>query len=304
VEWLEVSVTVDGEAAEAVADFLRPFAYGEGVVLEQLGDNSSPDPEALFAEMTARIYLPGDADSPGLRRRIQEGLYHMGRLYPIPEPVFRRLADEDWATSWREQFRPFRIGHRMWISPSWLTEDLPADDSLVLVLDPGMAFGTGTHPTTRLCLQALEETLSPGLAVLDVGTGSGILAIGAARLGAARVLALDVDGVAARTALGNAALNGVGGHIDVFHGSLNAVGTSRWDIVLVNILAPIIIELLDHQHLMDYVGVNGHLILSGIIETQEADVRGALERNGGVMETVQREGDWVCLVATWKSKTP
>ena len=175
--WLEVSVITDGEGAEAVAEMLRPFAHHDGVVLEQLGDEADPNPDALETAVTVKIYIPEDQDNPDLRRRIEEVLYHMGRLYPIPPPTFRQLAEEDWANAWKVHYHPFRIGDKIWIQPSWLEQEtatptsvsagVPGKDGIqsgdvILTLDPGMAFGTGLHPTTQMCLLALESWCSRG----------------------------------------------------------------------------------------------------------------------------------------------
>ena len=176
--WLEISVQTDGEGAEAVAEMLRPFAYQESVVLEQRGDETNLDPEALEPGVAVKIYVPEDDDTPELRRHIEEVLYHLGRLYPLPPPVFRELRDEDWANAWKEHYRPFRLGRRLRIRPTWLAgepDDDARPDDVTLVLDPGMAFGTGLHPTTQSCLRALEDLVQPGMTVLDAGTGSGIL---------------------------------------------------------------------------------------------------------------------------------
>ncbi|MCA9961867.1 MAG: 50S ribosomal protein L11 methyltransferase, partial [Anaerolineales bacterium] len=243
--WLEVSVITDGEAAEAVAEVLRPFAYQEGVVLEQLGDMENLDPNALEPNVTVKIYLPEDRDTPALRQRLEEILYHMGRLYPIPPPTFRKLQEEDWANAWKAHYHPFRIGRRIWIQPSWLNADeqelANADlqpDDVVLTLDPGMAFGTGTHPTTQMCLQALEDIVQPGMSVLDVGTGSGILAIAAGKLGAAKLWGMDTDDVAVKTAVSNAQQNNIH-HFHAWQGTLATVNERDWDVVVVNILAPV-----------------------------------------------------------------
>ena len=295
--WLEVSVATDGEGAEAVAEALRPFAYNDGVVLEQLGAADDPDPEALEPAVTVKIYVPADEDTPALRRRLEETLYHLGRLYPLPPPQFRELADEDWANAWKDHYHPFRVGSRIRIQPSWV-EAVATDrqpDDVALTLDPGMAFGTGLHPTTQMCLQALERWVRPGMRVLDVGTGSGILAIAAARLGATRLLAIDTDALAVKTAVANAALNGVADRLDVQQGTLDSVGEKGWDVVVVNILAPVIESLLRHDRLLDYVAGEGALILSGIIEEQVAGVRAAVTEAEGRVVQEDSVRDWVTL---------
>jgi ribosomal protein L11 methyltransferase len=302
--WLEVSVITDGEGAEAVAEALRPFAYNDGVVLEQLGDESNPAHDALETAVTVKIYLPEAEDTPALRQRLEEILYHMGRLYPIPPPTFRQLKEEDWANAWKAHYHPFRIGRKVWIQPSWIENGSVADngdfaqgDDVVLVLDPGMAFGTGLHPTTQMCLQALEQTVQPGNSVLDVGTGSGILAIAAVKLGAGQVRAFDTDILAVETTQSNAAQNGID-RMNVHQGILTDVPVTSWGIVVVNILAHVIVSLLDNDRLLDYVAPAGKLILSGIIEEQLGVVTTAVSQAGGhIVEKIQVR-DWVCLIVS------
>ena len=305
--WLEVSVKTDGEGAEAVAEMLRPFAYQESVVLEQLGDETTADPDALEPFVTVKIYVPEDDDSPVLRRRIAEILYHLSRLYPLPEPVFRELADEDWANAWKEHYRPFRLGRRLVIWPAWLDRESAVDarsDDIVLTHDPGMAFGTGLHPTTQGCLQALEQIVRPGMSVLDAGTGSGILAIAAVKLGASTVAAFDTDALAVRATQDNAARNTIGDGINVWRGELDSVtaqtGRAQWDVVVANILAPVIIGLLTDKGLLNLVAPGGQLVLSGIIEEQAPDVAAALTAVGGQVEQTITAGDWVTLIAGYR----
>lgn len=294
--WLEVSVVTDGEAAEAVAEALRPFAHNDGVVLEQQGDETTPAPDSLEPAVTVKIYVPEPEDTPALRQRIEEILYHLNRLYPVPPPSFRKLQEEDWANAWKTHYRPFRIGNRVWIRPSWQTAESDPDlrrDDVVLTLDPGMAFGTGLHPTTQMCMQQIEQLVHPGMAVLDVGTGSGILAILAAKLAAARVLGVDTDAVAVETAVANARHNGVAEQVTVQQGSLTSVAQRGWDLVVVNILAPVIASMLQEEELLAYVGEKGHLLLSGIIDQQAHDVETAVAAAGGNIIHTATVRDWV-----------
>lgn len=301
--FLEVSVVTDGEGAEAVAEVLRPFAYQDGVVLEQLGDMASLDPDALEPAVTVKIYLPEDEDTPALRQRLEEILYQMSRLYPLPPPTFRLLAETDWANAWKDYYHPFRVGNRIWIQPSWVVLDgtspegysLQPDD-VVLVLDPGMAFGTGLHPTTQKCLRALEMVVEPGHKVLDVGTGSGILGIAAVKLGAGRVAGVDTDKIAVETAVSNATQNGVADQFVVWQGALDSVAERGWDVVVVNILAPVIVRLLNEGDLMGYVGKNGRLILSGIIDQQMGDIETAVAQAGGSIVEKLIMRDWVSYI--------
>ena len=302
--WLEVSVITDGEGAEAVAEALRPFAYSDGVVLEQLGDETNPAHDALETAVTVKIYIPEAEDTPQLRQRLEEILYHMGRLYPIPPPTFRQLKEEDWANAWKAHYHPFRIGNKIWIQPSWIENSSEADngdfaqiDDVVLVLDPGMAFGTGLHPTTQMCLQALEQTVQPGNSVLDVGTGSGILAIAAVKLGAGQVRAFDTDILAVEATQSNAAQNGID-TMNIHQGIMTDVPVTSWDIVVVNILAHVIVSLLDNDRLLGYVAPGGKLILSGIIEEQLGVVATAVSQAGGHITEKIQVRDWVCLVVS------
>ncbi len=301
MKWLEICVSTDGEGAEAVAEYLSPYAYKQGVVLEQLGDSDDPDPNTLQSTINVKIYLPEDERTQELQKDIEEVIYQLGRIYPIPEPTYRILADEDWAQAWREKFKPFRIGKRLWITPSWIRETFLDKDYIVVSIDPGMAFGTGLHPSTQLCLEAIENLLSPGSLVLDVGSGSGILSIAAAKLGASKVVAFDTDVVAARTTLDNVKLNGLSKKVDVFQGELSSISFSSWDLITVNILAPVIISLIEQKKLINYLSKRGQLILSGIILDQGEEVEGVVQNMGGIIDRRLISGDWLSLII---AKTP
>lgn len=301
--WLEVSVITDGEGAEAVSEALRPFAYQESVAIEQSGDETSLEPDALEPDVTVKIYIPGNEDTPALRRKIEETIFYLSRLYPLPSPRFVELADEDWANAWKAHYHPFKVGDRIWIRPSWeeAGPDVQVEEyDIVLVLDPGMAFGTGLHPTTQSCLKALERLVEPGMRVLDAGTGSGILAIAAARLGASEIAAFDTDEMAVRSAVANAQENSVGELITIWQGDLSGVadhtGRMEWDIVVVNILAPVIITLLNENDLLGYVAPAGRLILSGIIDQQGPQVVEAITSAGGQIVDTIESGDWVSYI--------
>jgi ribosomal protein L11 methyltransferase len=228
-----------------------------------------------------------------LRRRIEEALWHLGQLYPIPEPTFRTLAEADWAEAWKAHYSVLHVGKRTVIVPRWQSYS-PQGDQVVITLDPGMAFGTGTHPTTRLCLEALEEVVVPEVRVLDLGTGSGILAIAAAKQGAATVHAVDVDDIAVLSARENVLANGVGETVCVQAGSLDrAVG--QYDLITVNILAGVICALID-AGLAAALRPGGTVIASGIIDEQEPQVRTKFAEGGlGVVKRLA-ERDWVALV--------
>jgi ribosomal protein L11 methyltransferase len=292
---------VDGEAAEAVADVLARFGH-QGVAIEQVGFPIEVWPEDVppADRLIVRAYFPENERAEDARQKLREALYYMSKLYPIPEPSFSVVRDEDWSEAWKKHYHPLRLGRRLYIRPVWTEVPDAAPDDIVLVLDPGMAFGTGTHPTTQLCLAAEEEMLAnwPAVDVLDLGCGSGILGIAALRLGAARVLALDVDELAVRSTLENARYNGVEDRITVQQGSLESLGHSsrHFDLLLVNILAKTIIELCD-QGLGDVLRAGGKAIFSGIIQDQADDVEVALRRAGLKPYQRRTQSDWVAIEA-------
>lgn len=302
MKWLEISVQCDGEAAEAVSELFNRYnsAPGEvqgGAVVELTGYNAVG--ELTQPVLTVRTYLPlGDLPDER-RRKIEEGLWFLSRLYPLSEPTYRELDFEDWAYAWRSHYKPIPVGQRLLIVPAWQADSVqPEPGRLPVILDPGLAFGTGLHPTTRLCMAALERHVQPGDAVLDIGSGSGVLSIAAARLGASTVLATDLDPNAVAATRSNSALNGVAHIVQVRQGSLPTLDErpERWQVIVANILAETIVELLD-QRLWQLMAVGGRLILSGIIGLREDLVLAALDRYA--LRVVERteEGEWVCLVA-------
>ncbi len=297
--WIEVTLRVDDEAAEATAGVLQRYGY-QGVAVEHEGippDKLDEDQIPPATTLAVKAYIPEDEHSDALKQQLEDALGYMNMMYPMPTPEYRIVEETDWAEAWKAHYHPVRIGRRLMIRPLWTEVELQPDD-VEIALDPGMAFGTGTHPTTQLCLEATEDLLVPGANVLDLGTGSGILAIAAAKLGAAHVLALDNDSVAVAAAQENAAQNGVAGKITVQEGSLETVVGSarRFDLILVNILARIIIEMCS-QRLGEVVRPGGLAIFSGIIDTQADDVESALRTTGLEPYTRRQQGDWVVIEA-------
>ncbi len=311
MDWLEISIRADGEAAEAVSElFNRLNSRGDGeggAVIEVGGFDPIGDDHHPF--VTVRTYLPTDLpDMAGRRQQIEEGLWFLGRIYPLGEPQIRRLAEEDWANSWKANYRPLRIGRRFLVVPAWLADEVTGTFEVpvtCIVLDPGMAFGTGLHPSTQLVLAAMEEIVGPGQRVLDAGCGSGILSIAAVRLGAASVDAFDIDPIAVRATEENAALNDLPLAINVIASAgpddgpfwrLPGGAQRTWDVILVNILPHIIIGLLE-AGLHTRLAPGGRMILAGIIEERAPEVVAALRERGLAVANRLVEGDWVTLVA-------
>jgi ribosomal protein L11 methyltransferase len=253
--------------------------------------------------MWVKTYIKPGERGAEIRRQVEEGLWRLSLLYPIPEPQVRTLREEDWAHAWKKFYKPLRVGRRVVLKPSW-EEFTPATDDIVVELDPGMAFGTGLHPTTRLCIVALEEAVGPGDSVLDVGCGSGVLAIVAQKLGATRLLAADIDPIAVEVTLENAGLNGVstgeGGALEVRLGSVPAGMAGQFRVLVANILAEVIARLFDAEYgyppLAEPLAPDGVMILSGILDERAHIVEAAAQRNGFAVVQRYQEGDWVALV--------
>lgn len=286
MDFIEIAVVgIDGEAAEAVSELFNRYGHG-GAVVEAM----APD----FDRLTVRTVLPGQ-DAHALRH-LEMMLALIGQALPhgLPEPRLQLVGQSDWADSWKEHFHVVRVGRRFVIRPSW-RDYLPSGDDLVIEIDPGLAFGSGLHPTTQLCLKTFEDMAWQRQSVFDVGTGSGILAIAARLLGAGPVRAVDVDEVAIRAAGENFARNGLAKQIDLAVGSAANAGGQRWQLVVANILAPILINLM--PDLAAALAPGGQLILSGMIAEQEADVTAAAADQGLRIRERRVEEDWVALIA-------
>lgn len=313
---LELSVTCDPEAAEAVSELFNRYnsgsydddneageASGGGAVIEATGFDDFEQPIPGEYRIIVKTYLKPGERAIETRRLIEDGLWRLSLLYPMPEVQVRPVYEEDWANAWKKFYKPLRIGRRVVLKPTWETWDGNADD-LIIHLDPGMAFGTGMHPTTRLCIAALEEIVKPGDQVLDVGTGSGVLAIVALRLGAASVLATDIDPLAVRVSRENAALNGVamgeGGPLELRQESVPGDGAGSFQVVVANILAEVLAKLFDGAYgntpLAQPLAPGGTLILSGILEDRAALVEEAAMRHGLVVTGRKQENDWVAVI--------
>jgi ribosomal protein L11 methyltransferase len=301
--WLEVSLTVNGELAEAVAEVLVRYIPA-GVVIESTAVYAGPEDENGQAVGPLRVcgYLPMDEALEKTRRKIEEGLWYLGCITPLPAPVFRPFEEVNWVDAWKQHYHPIPVGEGLMIVPAWLEPE--TGGRLPIRIDPGMAFGTGTHPTTQLCLaltEAFFQTIDGNPRVLDIGCGSGILAVAALKLGAAHALGVDIDPLAMEASSQNAALNGVGAGLELGVGSVaevrrGAFNLQQGELVFANILAPVLVRLLD-EGLGELVTPGGWLVLSGILAEQSPEVEAALAQHGLKLLERRQSGDWVALAA-------
>ena len=298
MEWLELSVLADSEAVESVAEVFSRLVHGGVAIEEDITAFSDREGYVVNVDkpVIIRGYLPVDGDCGCAVTRVREALGWLGMMRPVGELSIRTVHEEDWANAWKEHFQVHRVGRRVVIVPSWRQHE-PLPDDVVITLDPGMAFGTGLHPTTRLCLALLEDLVRPGDNVLDLGAGSGILAIAAARLGAASVTALDTDSVAVEVARANVAANGVQDVVTVGLGSLGSKprpDAPVYNLVAANIIARVLCDLAAPLSLA--LAPGGLLIASGIIREREDEVAAAFSAAGLTLRERHTEGDWVAVV--------
>jgi ribosomal protein L11 methyltransferase len=305
MNWLEVSVTTDGELAEAIADVLARFAPN-GVTTEQaVRFTNGEDAGTPCGPITVRAYLPDDEKIDSRQKSLEEALHYLGMIKPIPAPVFTKVADQNWMEAWKERYHPIPVGRHLIIVPAWL--DSPDPARIAIKIDPGMAFGTGTHPTTQLCLEFIEELYSEINAkmraggVIDIGCGSGILSIAALKLGAALAIGVDIDEAAIRASHENARANSIEEEAFILGiGSVEEVLAGKYPIqsaplVLANILAPILVRLFDGG-LADLVAPGGGIILSGILADQAETVKNSAEAHELTYAGEKHMEDWVTLL--------
>ena len=301
MHWLELTVQTHPEAVESVSELLNRYTTG-GVAIEEpieLIDEGQEYRVRSGQPVKVHAYVPIDGKEEEARQQVAEGLWHLSSLGPqfVGDLQTRVVHEEDWANAWKDYYHVTHIGQRLVIRPSW-REYVPRNDEVVLELDPGMAFGTGLHPTTRMCLEQVERRVHSGMQVLDVGTGSGILALAAAKLGAASVHCIDNSSVAVESAVANAGMNQLSDRVQVVLGVLDESEAERlagqYDLVLANIIARVIGSIANH--LARVLAPGGILITSGIIEDRRHEAEEPLLAAGlKLIEQVMID-DWVTLV--------
>ncbi len=293
--WIELSVEVDHEAVEPVVELFSRYGYNEGVVIEEPftqdrdGDNVRVDISRPFR---IRTFIPQESFDASALDSIRTGIWHLGQLRGIGELTVETRNEEDWANAWKAHYKPVRVGSRVVVRPPWQTYD-PGDDDIVVLLDPGMAFGTGTHPTTQTALRLLETLELDGRTVFDVGTGSGIIAIAAAKLGARKVDGVDIDAVSVRQAQTNIDLNGVRDSVTIWQSGMETTDSTlpTYDIVVANIIARVLVDI--SEQIAASIDTAGTLVLSGIIDSKEQSVIDCYAALGFEMIDRQQIEDWI-----------
>jgi len=300
--WLEISLQVTPEQAEAVAEVLGRFT-SEGVVVERLTDHSKNPIGTPAKKVRVFGYLFADSQLEEKKMRLEEALFYLGRIQPLPDPSYKLIHDQNWMAAWKDQYQPLKVGQRLAILPAWAENPYP--NRTPIRINPGMAFGTGTHPTTQLCLELMETRVGPDTDVIDVGCGSGILSIAAILLGASQAYGTDISPAAVQSSLENAKLNNISNKVSFTRGSVGEIINGTFDIVdaplvVVNILANIIMRLFD-QDLGELISPGGELILSGILETQADEVLHHAKQSGFTLIEKREIDDWVALCVSKKS---
>ena len=312
MQWIEVTIKTAPGAIDLVCDRLTVLGFDSFIVDDQdqfhefLEENRQYwdyVDEGLEQQMQGlsqiRLYLEEGPAVPETISHLKDQLAALRAQYPATDfgsldVQLANVKDEDWENNWKQYYKPFRAGERLVIKPSWEAYE-PKEGDLVLELDPGMAFGTGTHETTFMCMEQLEKYITPGCRAIDVGCGSGILGLAAAKLGASDVLAIDLDELAVKVAAENTEKNGLSNVVRVAHGDLLEKRDEKADVIVANIIADVICYLCGpvKKHLLE----GGTFICSGIIREREEDVQRALAAAGYTVCNRLAKGEWVCLAA-------
>lgn len=306
-DWIEVTVLTSSEATEAVAGFLYNCDV-EGVSIEDVADVEFKKKNLGFADFINESVLTIE-EGAMVKGYFKDSENFMNTLNYIKESVdklgefgfdkgegivtYHKVNEDDWANNWKQYYKPTKVGEHIVVKPTWEDyEEKPGE--VVVELDPGMAFGTGTHETTRMCIKALEKKVEKDTTVFDIGTGSGILSIAAAKLGAKHVVGVDLDPVAVESAKKNLEFNKVN-NIQILYGDLMEVVEGKANIVVANILADIIMFL--SEGVRAFIEDEGYFIASGILNTQRDKVTDKLKALDFKIEEVMEDGEWICIIA-------
>lgn len=311
MDWVEVKVHTTTAGADLVSEQLMQEG-ASGTMVEDRADVPDPDKPNGFWEMIDPELIQRMPEDVVVHAWFEPDHRYGDRMQALRDRLAQwrsmelemdlgslavetqDVKEEDWAEVWKRFYKPFRAGRSLVVKPTWEPYEAQAGDRIIEI-DPGMAFGSGTHETTSMCLGFLEDYLTPGARVIDVGTGSGILAIGAALLGAREVLAIDIDPVAVKVAAENVAHNGLEGCITCVQGNLLDQRAERCDLCVANIIADVICGFA--APLKDHITPGGLFVCSGIIREREQDVLAALEQAGYALIEERKKGEWVAMIA-------
>ena len=297
-EWLELSIETPPEYVEPLTEIFHRYGEG-GVAVEQPGGFNPDEGESppIPDRVVVKTYLPVDHTTDHRRSQIDVGVRLVAHLAPVTELRERRVSQSEWQNSWKEFFHVLRVGERIVVCPTWREYEAKPDE-VIVHLDPGMAFGTGHHPTTRMCLEIIEQTVTPGDSVLDLGCGSGILSIAAVKLGAERAVGLEIDPVAVKAGRANIDLNRAADSVELIHGTLPSprAPAGSFDCVFANISARVVTDLA--ARIVECIAPGGRLLVSGVIEKHLDGVTDALIAEGATIERQEIDGDWVALLAS------
>lgn len=302
MDWTEIRIKIPTEytdAAGAIANMVVPY----GIYIEDYSTLEADARDIAHIDLIDEELLAKDRNTSYIHVYISpeenpaEAVAFLSERYNAEHIPFEieteDCAQEDWINNWKKYFKPIPVGERLLIRPVW-EEEFDAGGRAVLNLEPGVAFGSGTHETTRLCLAALEKYVTPGVSMLDVGCGSGILSVAALLLGADKAVGVDIDRLAVKTAVENGEMNGFGAdRYTVLHGNLTDKISGKFDVVAANIVADAIIML--SENIRDFMNPGAHYIVSGIIDLREQEVRDALEGYGFKVIARHEDGGWICM---------
>ena len=313
MKWIEVRITTTAEASDAVCEMLTQIGAG-GVVIQDPDDIrreiSRPNSldyadeeflESLGTDVIIKAYFDDGTGKEELKKLINEKLRFISEFLDVGKGFsgMCEVDDEDWANAWRKHYKPFRLSEHIVVKPSWEVFDAESKD-IVIELDPGMAFGTGTHETTKMCAMLIDKHINKEDYVMDIGCGTGILSIVAAKLGASEIVAVDIDEVAVKVTKENCRVNGTDDVVNVFRGTIRdiknipGIKKVKADLIVANIIADVIIDM--SKDLCDYLKSDGIFITSGIIKERKQEVVEEYQKSGFYLVESMETGEWVAMV--------
>ena len=289
MKWIELSVVADSELIDPLVQIFDRYSKN-GVVLENVGENIGYSKKAT----KVRTYLKSDTDYEIVFNQIDIGVRLLAHVGEVSKLSKRVLNEKEWHESWKKHFSILEIGKTLAIVPSWL-KSKKVNRKIVIELDPGMAFGTGHHPTTRMCLEMLETLVKPCHTVLDLGCGSGILSIASAKMGSEKVIGIDNDETAIKVARENIKINGIGDSVSISNGSVPNKNIDKYsnDIVVANISSKVILDL--SKEITEYLKPKGYLLISGFLDNTESEIIDVFKKLNLNVVSKLGTADWVAL---------